>query len=138
RVYTTSYAQLAFPTGHAQFLGRINPALRGGRQRLASADVVLAVGTNVFSGFFYSSQPCLAPSTALIHVDSASHEIGKVEPTRVGVVGDPRLALQQLSVALGREMSAGQQETARARAEAVAGESRKQREAWQARVRERW
>src|SRR5262249_27718440 len=69
RVYTTSYAQLSFPTGHAQFLGRIHPALRSGRQRLARSDVVLAVGTNVFGGFFYSSERSLPPAAALIHVD---------------------------------------------------------------------
>ena len=53
RVYTTSYARMNFPSGHPQFLGRINPTLPASRELLSAGDVVLAVGTNVFSGFFY-------------------------------------------------------------------------------------
>ncbi len=137
-VYTMSYAQLCFPTGHPQFLGRINPSLRSGREKLMQADVVLAVGTNVFGGFFYSSARCLMPSTVLIHIDSASQEIGKVESTAVAMLADPRQALQQLTATLRNEMSSEQKEKGRLRAETTTREHRQQDEEWQARVRRRW
>ena len=56
-VYAASLARNNFPTGHSQFLGRINPTLSAGRRLLADADVVLAVGANVFLGLFLSSGP---------------------------------------------------------------------------------
>ena len=44
RVYASSYAEMNFPTGHPQFMGRVNPALPPGRATLSQGDVVLAVG----------------------------------------------------------------------------------------------
>jgi benzoylformate decarboxylase len=138
RVYTMSYAQISFPTGHPQFLGRINPALSSGRERLAAADVVLAVGTSVFGGFFYSSEHPLARSASLIHLDSASQEIGKQESTTVGMLADPKIGLRQLADSVANDMSPTQQENARRRCDAVASEQRKRSEEWEARIRQRW
>ena len=98
-VYATSIAQANFPTGHPQFLGRINPALSAGRQLLADADVVLAAGANVFSGFFYVSGGSLGAATKLIHLDSAQGEIGKTEPTDVAILGDPKAGMEMLAAA---------------------------------------
>ncbi|PKB80995.1 MAG: hypothetical protein BZY88_07370 [SAR202 cluster bacterium Io17-Chloro-G9] len=97
RVYATSYARMNFPTAHPQFMGRINPVLPAAREVFASADVILAVGTNVFSGFMYFPGGALSPGTRLIHLDSSAKEIGKSEPTDVGIVGNPKLALEHLS-----------------------------------------
>ena len=98
-VYATSIAQPNFPTGHPQFLGRINPTLSAGRQLLADADVVLAVGANVFSGFFYVSESSLGAATKLIHLDSAQGEIGKTEPTDVAILGNPKAGMEMLAAA---------------------------------------
>ena len=138
RVYTTSYARMNFPSGHSQFLGRINPVLPASRELLSSGDVVLAVGTNVFSGFFYFSGRSLSPSTKLIHVDSAPREVGKSEPTDVGIIADPRAALLCLSDAVADGMSGPQCETARLRATAVGQEKAGRRAVWEARVQQRW
>ena len=99
-VYATSIARANFPSGHQQFLGRINPTLSAGRQLLADADVILAVGANVFSGFFYLSGSSLGTSTRLIHLDSALREIGKTEPTEVAIFGDPKAGMESLEVAV--------------------------------------
>ena len=138
RVYTTSYARMNFPSGHPQFLGRINPALPATREMLSSGDVVLAVGTNVFSGFFYFSGPTLGPSTKLIHVDSAHREIGKSEPTDVGIIADPRTALQCLTDAVADDMSGVQREAGRLRARNVAEQKSANRAAWEAGLKQRW
>ena len=138
RVYAASLARMNFPSGHPQFLGRINPVLPSSRELLSMGDVVLAVGTNVFSGFFYFSGRSLAAPTRLIHVDSAYREVGKSEPTDVGIVADPKTALELLTDAVSDGMSGEQRETARLRAAAVAEEKSDSRVAWEARLRQRW
>ena len=138
RVYAASLARMNFPSGHPQFMGRINPVLPASRELMSASDVVLAVGTNVFSGFFYFSGRSLAASTRLIHVDSAYREVGKSEPTDVGMVADPKTALELLADAVLDDMSGEQRETARLRAAAVAQEKSASRVAWEARLRRRW
>jgi benzoylformate decarboxylase len=138
RVYATSYARMNFPTGHPQFLGRVNPVLPAARDVFAPADVILAVGTNVFSGFFYFPGSTLKPGTRLIHLDSSAKEVGKSEPTDVGIVADPKIGLEQLMDAVGSVMTGQAKEAAKGRAAAVAGEKKALRAAWRLRLKERW
>ena len=140
-VYATSLARSNFPSAHPQFLGRINPALDAGRRLLAEADIVLAVGTNVFPGFFYKSGSSLGPATKLIHLDSAQREIGRTEPTEVGLFGDPLAGLRLLAGALEKMLNgpgSGMVEARRAtyeriRAETTAAKQRRLKEVWDAR-----
>ena len=138
KVYATSYPQMIFPTGHPQFMGQINPVLPASRELLSSGDVVLAVGTAVFSGFFYFSGHSIKPSTRLIHIDQASQEVGKSEPTDVGIIGDPKVALGELGDSLESEMSGSDREAAKGRAVSVSGEKASQNAAWQKRLNDRW
>lgn len=138
RVYSTFYSEMQFPTGHPQFMGRVNPVVPAFRKLVADADAVLAVGTNVFSGFFYFSGRTLNPATKLVHIDSAYREVGKSEPTDVGIIADPKVALGQLADALESDMSGSAQEAAKGRAAAAALEKSAQNAAWQDRVKNRW
>ncbi len=138
RVYATSYARMNFPTGHPLFMGRINPVLPDARDALAPADVILAVGTNVFSGFFYFPGNTLAPETRLIHLDSSAKEIGKSEPTDVGIAGDPKIGLEHLKDAVESEMSGQAKEASKGRAALLAEEKIALKAAWQRRLKERW
>ncbi len=56
KVYATNFSEVNFPSGHPQFLGMLNPTLPASKEMLSSADAVLAVGTNVFSGFLSQHQ----------------------------------------------------------------------------------
>ena len=137
-VYAASIARNNFPTGHPQFLGRINPTLSPGRRLLAEADVVLAVGANIFSGFFYLPGRSLAPGTKLIHLDSAQREIGKTESTDVALFGDPRTGLELLSKALDEAMDSKARERASARRTALHTHTSHARSAWNQRLNEHW
>ena len=137
-VYTTSYARMNFPPRHPQFMGRINPALPVWRAELAKADVVLAVGTDVFSGFFYFSGSVLASETSLVHVDSATRAVGRSEPTRVGIIADPRSALENLHDAVQQRMSGAQRESARQRATDLSGRKSALKDRWDIRLKETW
>ena len=137
-VYATSIVRLNFPTAHPQFLGRLNPTLAAGRRALADADVILAVGANVFSGFFYLSGFGIPKGAKLIHLDLAQREIGKVEPTEVALFGDPKAGLELLNVALEEVMDMAGRERASARKTAWRHRTALASAAWQQRVKEQW
>ncbi len=138
KVYAVSYSQVNFPTSHPQFLGMISPAMPDGRAALASADAVVAVGANVFPTYFHFSGRVLSADAALIHMDSAPAEIGKSEPTDIGIHADPQVALAHLTDALESTMSGSAKEAAKGRAAAAADAKAAQNAAWRARLKERW
>ncbi|MDE2779839.1 MAG: thiamine pyrophosphate-binding protein [Chloroflexota bacterium] len=138
RVYATSIARANFPSGHSQFLGRINPTLPAGRQLLADADVILAVGANVFSGFFYVSGSSLSPGTKLIHLDSSLRDIGRVEPTDLALFGDPRAGLEMLEDALAGQMDSAANGRAAGRRRAVQDMKALNQAGWEENLRKSW
>ena len=77
KVYAAAYTEVNFPTSHSLFGGMLNLNSAATRQQLAAADVVLAVGTNVFSSFLYVPEPFIGPNTKLIHLDSNAREVEK-------------------------------------------------------------
>ncbi len=138
KVYATVYSEMNFPTGHGQFMGRLNSVLPATRELFSSADVVLAVGTNVFSGYFYFSGRALGPKTKLIHIDQAYREIGKSEPTDVGIIADPKVALGQLADALESSMSGSDREAAKGRVTSAAEEKEAMKAAWELSLKKEW
>ena len=134
KVYASFYSQVNFPTGHPQFLGLANPGMPVGKALLEDADAVVAVGTPVFPGYFYFSGSVLKPGVNLVHIDSDATQIGRTEPTDVGIVADPRTAMTALSDALELRMSGAAKESAIGRAASVAEEKAAQDAAWQARL----
>ena len=138
RVYAGRYSEMNFPSDHPQFLGLIGPATPAGRQILASGDAVLALGRDSFGGFFHFLDRALAPGAKLIHIDSSGSDIGRSEPTDVGIVADPKTALAHLADALEASMSGSMREAAKGRAAAVAEEKAAQQGIWEAWLRSRW
>jgi benzoylformate decarboxylase len=138
KVFASAYTEVNFSTSHPQFMGVLNLNDPATTDRLAGADVVLAVGTNVFSSFLYVSDPFLATNTKLIHLDSSSMEVEKVYPTEVGMVADPKASLSEMADALQQEMSGSAKEAARTRAASIANEKTRAKEAYQKLVKERW
>ena len=122
KVYAAAYTEVNFPTSHSLFGGMLNLNSAATRQQLAAADVVLAVGTNVFSSFLYVPEPFIGPSTKLIHLDSNDREVEKIYPTEVGILCDPKAGLEDLSQALDQDMSGQAKEAAATRAATLAEE----------------
>ena len=138
RVYASTYSEMNFPTGHPQFMGRTQPGMPAAKEVMSEADVALAIGTNVFSGFFYFSGRALGPDTSLVHIDSAYREVGKSEPTDVGIIADPKVALAELADALESKMSGSAREAAKGRATSLGDEKLVMKRAWEKRLKERW
>ena len=59
RVYAAAFSEVNFPTSHPLYSGALNTSSPATRQLLASGDVVIAVGANVFSSFLYVDEPFL-------------------------------------------------------------------------------
>ena len=137
RVYASFYSQVNFPTSHPQFLGLASPGMPAGKAQLENADAVVAVGTPVFPGYFYFSGRALEPDTKLIHIDSDSTQIGRTEPTDVGLVADPHTGMTALADALELKMSGAAKEAAKGRAASTAEEKAAQAAIWRARLTER-
>ena len=138
RVFAAQFSQVNFPTSHPQFLGLVSPSMPDGRAALADADVVVAVGTSVFPTYFHFGGRALGSGTALVHIDSALGEIGRSEPTAVGMHADPKVGLARLEEAVGAVMTGSEREAAKGRVAAVAEVKAAQRVAWEERVGERW
>ena len=149
KVYAVQYAEMNFPTDHSQFLGPIRPIPSATRQILDSAgaerrildsaDAVLAVGTSISGrGFAYAPGRYLGENTRLIHIDSAYDEIDKIEPTDVGILADPKVAMADLADALESRMSGSAREGAKGRAVSASEERAAQKAASQKRLKERW
>ena len=132
RVYASSYtySEISFPLNHDQYAGILNLNSSATRRQLADADVVLAVGTNVFSSFLYVPEPFLSPATKLVHMDSNQKEIEKVYPTDIGIPCDPKAGLEDLADALDQAMSASAREEAATRAATLGSERRAAREGY--------
>ena len=137
KVYASFYSHVNFPTSHPQYLGMANPGMPDGKALLADADAVVAVGTPAFPGYFYFSGSALNPDVNLIHIDADATQIGRTEPTEVGIVADPRTAMSALADALELRMSGAAREAAIGRAASVAEEKAAQQAAWQARLESR-
>ena len=137
KVYASYFSQVNFPTSHPQYLGLASPGMPAGKAMLEDAAAVVAVGTPVFPGYFYFSGSALKPGVKLIHIDTDPTQIGRTEPTDVGIVADPRTAMDALSDALELRMSGAAQEAAKGRAASAADEKMAQSAAWQARLEAR-
>ncbi len=122
-VYGHASAQVNFPTGHPQYLGRLPWAsvrTKQTRGQLARADVILAVGCPVFSDYFYVAEKLIPEKAALIHIDINAAEIGKTEKTDIGIHAAPASTLARLSAELEACMSASDLEAAALRAQQIA------------------
>ncbi len=124
RVYGTGFGGLNFPTSHPQWLGPLSLRQPAAREALRASDVVVAVGTPVFQDFFHQPGRVLRPETKLVHIDIHAGELGKSEPTDIGILASPKPALAMLDQAVGQAMKGSDIEAARGRAAAVASESR--------------
>jgi acetolactate synthase-1/2/3 large subunit len=122
-VATTLSGKGVIPDTHPLSLGVLG-ALGGttmAKQVVEDADVVIAVGFKFGQNPTYKwTLPTASPT--IIHIDIDPAEIGKIVPTRVGIVADARLALSAMLDAAGPPRSRS----------AVEAHMAKQRVEWQA------
>ena len=138
RVVATSYSEVNFPTAHPQWGGMLNLNSAATARQFENADVVLAVGTDVFASFLYVDVPFLKPDVRLIHMDSNYWEIEKSYPTEVGILADPAAGMADLAESLDGNMTGSQREAAATRAATLAAARRRDAERYQERIKANW
>jgi benzoylformate decarboxylase len=109
---------IAFPSDHPLFAGVLPSLSQGVRRALEPADVVLAVGLNLFQPFLYMAKAPLPEHAVVVQIDSDPWEVGKNYPVRVGVLSDPKAAMAQLTPLLRQHLTTPQTNAAKQRLEA--------------------
>ncbi len=138
RVVATSYSEVNFPTAHPQWGGMLNLNSPATARQFENADVVLAVGTDVFASFLYVDVPFLKPDARLIHLDSNYWEIEKSYPTEVGMLADPAAGMADLAESLDGAMTGSQREAAATRAATLAAGRERDHARYQERIKANW
>jgi len=105
-VATSPKAKGAFPENHPLALGVLgfsgSPAAE--EYLLGGVDVLLVVGSSLNQWTTFSWDPKLQPSECLIHINIDPSEIGKNYVADIGLVGDCRAVLNEISFRVLREV----------------------------------
>lgn len=116
RVYTERLAYTCnFPGSHPLFQGEIPRPVSDIRALLAQHDLVFSVGGNFFTLSLPSEVDPMPPGLQVIQLDPDPWEIGKNYPAAVGIVGDPKATLPDLTQALQRSLTPSDRDAARRR-----------------------
>jgi benzoylformate decarboxylase len=100
RVYQPWMSDVNFPVDHPLYFGDLNEGSLTTPQILEKADLIVAVGVDLFSQVMYLDRPLLPAGIPLIQIDNDPSEIGKNFPIAVGVEGDIKLALGDINTAI--------------------------------------
>lgn len=137
-VYQYRGAEVAFPTSHPQYFGTMSLRSASDRQALEGVDLVLAIGMDAFEELFYWGDVILEPSVQLIHIDSDASQVGRSEPTDVGIVAHCGLALTELINAVQDRLTPAHASLIQDRSEIVVRESAAKRQDYDDAVAEKW
>ena len=115
-VYTEFVPSTAsFPASHPLFRGATLRTQAAVRQVLDQYDVLFSVGGDLFTLSLPSEIDPMPPGMRLIHLDTDPWEIGKNYPAEVGILGDPKSTLPEITAAVEAAMTGGARGAARER-----------------------
>jgi len=140
KVYAMEYSEMNFPTDHTQYFGKLRLGYREDQSIISDADVIFVVG-KITSGYFMFSNPSLRyfnKQSTLIHLDNDSNEIGKSQKTDVPILGDVKLSVSNLSIAIQSLMSSKMQKIIDQRISALKVEKKEVIEAWRNVLLSKW
>jgi benzoylformate decarboxylase len=137
-VYTARGSGSSFPANHPQYLGALTTRSSAARALLGRADAILAVGSDLFSDLFYFGDRLMPESATVMHIDSKPGSIGKSEPTDIGLLADPRLALGALADLIERAQPQESRDAAANRATQLGLEKEEGRTKYAESAKETW
>lgn len=108
-----------FPASHPLFrapLGRTAAAIR---HALTGHDVLFSVGGDLFTLIIAGELDPLPSGLRVLHLDTNPWEIGKNYPAEIGLLGDPKTTLPEMTTVLRQCMSDAEKARAEARAAAI-------------------
>ena len=140
KVYAMEYSEMNFPTDHTQYFGKLRLGYREDQSIISDADVIFVVG-KITSGYFMFSNPSLRyfnKQSTLIHLDNDSNEIGKSQKTDVPILGDVKLSVSNLSIAIQSLMSSKMQKIIDQRISILKVEKKEVMKAWRNVLLSKW
>jgi len=126
-VFVMEEMRLTFPTNHPLYYGYAPCLCDAYRQICANADVVLALGKDVFTLFDYQPTPFINPETKLIHIDIDPSGLAKTYPTDISLVGNLKIALDEIIAGIVSRISPERKEELAQRARELAATRSKMR-----------
>ena len=121
-------AETAFPSDHPLFEGGMWTDVPNAPDVLKDADVVMAIGANFISQLFYTSDQIVNPDSKVIHLDTDPWEIGKNQPTDIGILADIKAALRELLTAVSEKMTGDDRAGAQERVSHISDANQRRRE----------
>ncbi len=117
----TTHGRLGFPVDHPQYAQGLPLWSPEMRERLASFDVLLVVGMDLFRQYVYHEPSRAMPEhSRIVHLDEDPHQLGKNYPLAVALWGGTKSGLAELNAILSQRMTAEQVTAARRRADELA------------------
>jgi benzoylformate decarboxylase len=115
-VYTEFVPSTAsFPASHPLFAGSMVRLAPDVRKLLARHDVLFSVGGDLFTLSLPSDVDPMPPDLEVIHLDVDPWELGKNYAPSVGILGDPKATLPEITAAVRERMTSGRRGAARER-----------------------
>jgi benzoylformate decarboxylase len=125
----------SFPSSHPLYRGSMTRSQQGVREVLDKHDLLFSVGGDMFTWSLPSTIKPMPPGMKLIHLDTDPWQIGKSYPAQVGIFGDPKATLPDITAAVGQRMSASGKSAAAARLQSATSTIKAEREAFRAKAR---
>jgi benzoylformate decarboxylase len=105
----------SFPSSHPLFRGATARSQAAVREALDAHDVLFSVGGDLFTWSLPSKIEPMPPGMRLVHLDIDPWEIGKNFPAEVGILGDPKATLPEVTAATRERMTSAARGAARDR-----------------------
>jgi benzoylformate decarboxylase len=125
----------SFPSSHPLYRGAVTRSQAGVREMLDRHDLLFSVGGDMFSWSLPSKVQPMPPGLPLIHLDTDPWQIGKNYPANVGIFGDPKATLPDITAAVRARMTAGAKTSAAARLKTTSEAAKNERDALVAKAR---
>jgi benzoylformate decarboxylase len=125
----------SFPSSHPLYRGQVTRSQQGVREVLDRHDLLFSVGADLFTLSLPSGIEPMPRGMPLIHLDTDPWQIGKNYPAEVGLLGDPKATLPDLTAAVRARMSQSARDKAAARLKAVSEAIAAERAAFRAKAR---
>ncbi|MEA3026659.1 MAG: benzoylformate decarboxylase [Alphaproteobacteria bacterium] len=135
-VYTEFVPNTAsFPSSHPLYSGSMTRSQQGVREVLDRYDLLFSVGGDLFTWSLPSKIDAMPPGMPLIHLDTDPWQIGKNYPAQVGILGDPKATLPDITAGVCERMSAAAKAAAATRLKSATDAIKSERDAFRAKAR---
>jgi benzoylformate decarboxylase len=125
----------SFPSSHPLYRGQMTRSQQGVREVLDQHDLLFSVGGDMFTWSLPSKVKPMPKGMPLIHLDTDPWQIGKSYPAQVGIFGDPKATLPDITAAVRERMTASAKSAAAVRLKSASDAIKAEREAFRAKAR---